>query len=96
MAIYVNFEGMENASIQLNDINQKVGEEITTLEKIVTDTTNNDWKGSDANAFVESTRTKIQKIQAEYNDYLSEIRSEIDRNKQKFQDVQNQNLNMID
>jgi WXG100 family type VII secretion target len=96
MAIYVNFEGMETASTELDTINQRFGEEMTTLNTIVTETTNNDWKGSDANAFVLSTKEKIEKVREEYNEYLNEIKSEINRNLEKFQNVQNSNMNMID
>lgn len=96
MAIHVSFRGMETASTDLNSINEKFVEEVGLLEKKITETTLNDWKGSDANAFVESTSAKVEKIKTEYNDYLNDVRSEIIRNNNKFQDVQTQNMNMID
>ena len=96
MAIHVRFRGMEEASTELNSINEKFVEEVAALEKIVGETTLNDWKGSDANAFVESTNNKVTKIKNEYNDYLNDVRSEIIRNNDKFRDVQTQNMNMID
>ena len=96
MAIYVNFEGMDNARVELAGINDKFVEKVSELKTTVQETTNHDWQGNDADAFVNNTNKKLSQVSLEYNEYMKALEDEIDFNQQKFRDVQNRNVNMIE
>lgn len=95
MAIYVNFEALEEASSALQGQKAKIESELHELESIVAGTTQNDWKGPDADKFVATTKEKISRISEQYTSLLTQIKNEIDENNRKFQEVQQQNINMM-
>ena len=93
MAILVNFEGLLNAAADVNTVKGKFNEEMTSLREIVAGTTDNDWKGPDAELFVNNTNAKIDRLNDEYTEFLEKLVSIINENHDKFKDVQQHNIN---
>ena len=89
MAIYVNFEGLANASNDVMSVKSKFEAEMQALETIVNETTVNDWKGPDADLFVSNLKEK-------YNNFLMELNKSIEDNAQTFKETQNRNIRMQD
>ena len=96
MAIYVNFKEMGEASSDLKANKENVMMDIDAFNQTLNETLDHDWKGSDANAFVITTKDKVNKLSEEYNEYFNEIINQIDRNSQKFADNQRRNIDMLD
>lgn len=96
MAIYVNFNGLTNASNDVMTVKSKFEAEMQSLEKIVNETTVNDWKGPDADLFVTSTKAKLERLREKYNKFLEELNKSIEDNAQTFKETQNRNIRMQD
>ena len=96
MVIYTNFKGMRDAEVSLNNVKVKFSEEMDAMDAIVSETTLRDWKGPDADAFVNSVTEKMTKLRTEYEEYFTSLKNEINANANKFKDVQQKNINMID
>ncbi len=96
MAIYVNFEGLANASNDVMSVKSKFEAEMQTLETIVNETTVNDWKGPDADLFVSNTKAKLANLKEKYNNFLMELNKSIEDNAQTFKETQNRNIRMQD
>ncbi len=96
MAIYVNFEGLSNASSSIMAVKSKFEAEMQALETIVNETTLNDWKGPDADLFVSNTKAKLANLKEQYNNFLVELNKSIEDNSESFKETQNRNIRMQD
>ena len=96
MAIYVNYEGLQQAAADVNTVKGKFNEAMTTLREIVDGTTQNDWKGPDAELFVKNTHAKIDKLNDEYTEFLDQLNAAINENHDVFKETQQRNINMQD
>ena len=96
MAIYVNIKEMDDASENLNIIKGKFVEKMNALSQTTTETTVNDWKGSDANAFVNQTKNFLDRMRDQYEEFINEVKNEIINNSNKFTDTQKRNIDMLD
>ena len=94
MAIYVNFEGLQTAAADVNTVKGKFDEEMTSLKEIVDGTTQNDWKGPDADLFVSNTNAKLEKLKDEYNEFLDQLIATINENHDVFKETQQRNIDM--
>ena len=95
MAIYVNFKEMEDASDNLSIIKTDFIGKMNTLTQTTVETTDNDWKGTDANTFVSQTKTYLDRMTEQYDEFITDVKNEIINNSNKFTDTQNKNINMI-
>lgn len=96
MAIYVNYEGLQTAAADVNTVKGKFNEEMASLREIVDGTTQNDWKGPDADLFVNNTHAKIDKLNDEYTEFLDQLMALINENHDVFKETQQRNINMQD
>ena len=94
MDIYVNFKEMDDAKTDFNIIKKNTLEQIDVLEGIVNET-HIDWRGTDADSFIATTRGKIKDVRTDYDEYLTEVENEMERNAHKFEETQRRNLNII-
>lgn len=93
MAILVNYEGLQNASADIGTIKTNFSSEMTTLRQIVEATTENDWKGPDANLFVSNTKAKLDKLEQEYDEFMKALIDSINENHDVFKETQQHNIN---
>ena len=96
MVIYTNFRGMHDAQDQFGISRKNFSEKVDGMRSTITETTVKDWKGPDADAFVNSTTEKLDKVSTTYEEYLTALRNEIGANVNKFKNVQQRNIDMID
>lgn len=96
MAIYVNYEGLQQAAADVNTVKAKFDDEMAALKNIVSETTNNDWKGPDADLFVKNTTDKLTKVNDEYVEFLNQLNACINDNHDAFKETQNRNISMQD
>lgn len=94
MPVYVNYEGLQQASADINTVKAKFDDEMQSLTEIVEETTQNDWKGPDAELFVSNTKTKLTKLRDEYNEFLQEMMNSINENHDVFKETQQRNISM--
>lgn len=94
MPVYVNYEGLQQASADVNTVKGKFDEEMASLVEIVDGTTENDWKGPDADLFVNNTKTKLDKLNQEYDEFLQKLMESINANHDKFKETQQRNISM--
>ena len=96
MAILVNYEGLENASSEVSSVKTQFNEEMKALRDIVNATTQNDWKGPDADLFVSNTTTKLDKLDEEYSEFFEQLTNVINENHDVFKETQQKNISMQD
>ena len=96
MAIYVNYEGLQQAAADVNTVKGKFNEEMASLKEIVEATTQNDWKGPDADLFVSNTTTKLDKLDEEYSEFFEQLTNVINENHDVFKETQQKNISMQD
>ena len=94
MAIYVNYEGLQQAASDVGIVKTKFEEAMASLTETVEGTTENDWKGPDADLFVNNTKAKITNIRNEYNEFLDELIKLINENHDAFKETQQRNISM--
>jgi len=94
MPIYVNYEGLQQASADVNTVKTKFNEEMEALKKIVGETNQNDWKGPDADLFVNNTSAKIEKLNEEYTQFLEQLKALINENHDVFKETQQRNISI--
>ena len=94
MPVYVNYEGLQAASADVNTVKAKFNEEMAELRNIVGGTTQNDWKGPDAELFVSNTNAKIDKLNDEYTEFLDQLMAVINENYDVFKETQQRNINV--
>ena len=93
MPVYVNYEGLQAASADVNTVKAKFNEEMAELRNIVGGTTQNDWKGPDANLFVSNTKAKLDKLEQEYDEFMKALIDSINENHDAFKSTQQHNIN---
>ncbi len=96
MAIYTNFQAMENAERELKTIKTKYIEEMQALEKMVQEVNMHDWQGPDADKFIATTNDKLKRVREDYDAFIDSINREIQANREKFKAVQQRNIDMLD
>jgi len=94
MPVYVNYEGLQQAAADVNTVKSKFNDEMASLKEIVGATTQNDWKGPDAELFVSNTNNKIEKLNTEYTEFLDQLMALINENYDVFKETQQRNINM--
>ena len=94
--IHVDSAGMSDKKGELETIKQNFNTEMETLRNIVDGTiTSEDWLGEDAETFVTTTKAKLDDVRQKYETYITELENAIDSNIEKFTQVQQHNINMI-
>ena len=92
IVLHVSKDYIANTSEEeLADMFSGIG---ASLKEIVEATTQNDWKGPDAELFVNNTKAKIEKLNDEYTEFLDQLMALINENHDVFKETQQRNINM--